>query len=249
MATRLRMGETAQRLGLSQDTVREWVRRGFLKAQRTPTGQLLFDEADVEAARRGDRLGAAAPPAAEPTFVNPAHTGEQAPAWKQLPPWQTKVEAARASLTLDDLETERKAKIRARESESQRTALAQNQAAQEEAQRQRIGAIKARVIRTVWIPAECLSAVVEAIERFALPERIPSWLSEEEQFDLVATHARKIVQEERAKAEQRRNAEYEQQRQEFAAQLAAPLELKDVQATSGPRSVAEALRRRGITDE
>ena len=244
------MGETAQRLGLSQDTVREWVRRGFLKARRTPTGQLLFDEADVEAARRGDRPGAAAPPpAGEPTLPSHADAGEQMPGWKRLPPWQTKVEAARASITLDELEAERKAKTKARENEAQRAALMQRQTAQEEAQRQRLSAIKIRVIRTVWIPAECLSEVIEAIERFAIPERIPSWLSEEEQFDLVATHARTIVQEERAKAEQRRNAEYEQQREEFAAQLAAAREPKDSPPPSSPQSVAEALRRRGITDE
>jgi len=171
------------------------------------------------------------------------------PAWKKLPPWETKVQAARASLTLEELEAERKAKAKARENEEQRAALTQRQTAQEEAQRQRLSAIKIRVIRTVWIPAECLSEVIEAIERFAVAERIPSWLSEEEQFDLVAAHARTIVQDQRAKEEQRRNAEYEQQRQEFAAQLAAPLEPKHTQAPSGPRSVAEALRRRGITDE
>lgn len=249
MSTRLRMGETAQRLGRSQDTVREWVRRGYLKARRTPTGQLLFDEEDVEAARRGDGRSTTEPTSGEPLSVDATDAGERVPAWKKLPPWETKVQAARASLTLEELEAERKAKTKARENEEQRAALTQRQTAQEEAQRQRLSAIKIRVIRTVWIPAECLSEVIEAIERFAVAERIPSWLSEEEQFDLVATHARTIVKEKRAKEEQRRNAEYEQEVQEFAAKLAAPLEPKHSQALPGPQSVAEALRRRGVTDE
>lgn len=259
MATRLRMGETAQRLGLSQDTVREWVRRGFLKARRTPTGQLLFDEADVEAARRGDRPATGPVPSTAQTAIDPMDRGVCVPTWKKLPPWETKVQAARASLTLEELEAERKARIKARESEGQRAVLAQRQAAQEEAQRQRLNAMKIRVIRSVWIPAEYRSEVVESIERFVTPERLPSWLAEWEQFDLVATHARTVVQklqtdeerrlaDERTKEEQRINAENERQRQEFAAKVAASLEPKD-SSLSSPRSVAEALRRRRITEE
>src|SRR5688500_9404509 len=114
------MGETAQRLGLSQDTVREWVRRGFLKARRTPTGQLLFDEADVEAARSGDRPAPGPAPSTTQTTTESMGLGVCVPTWKKLPPWESKVQAARASLTLEALEAERKARIKARESEGQR---------------------------------------------------------------------------------------------------------------------------------
>lgn len=260
MATRLRMGEAAQRLGLSQETVREWVRRGFLKARRTPTGHLLFDEADVDAARRGEHPSVLAPTTREAPLseVGPDEP-KQTPTWKKLPPWVTKVETARAGLTLDELEAERKDRAKERQSERQREIAAEQRAAQEKALQQRLNSVKKRVIQTVWIPSQFRSEVITSVERFATLEQLPSWLAEWEQFDLVAAHARALVQkllqeeqrafvEERTKEEKRIQAEREQQSQEFAAKFAEALKPKDPPPVPSPRSVAEALRRRGVTD-
>jgi len=260
MPSRLRMGEAAQRLGLSQDTVREWVRRGFLRAHRTPTGQLLFDAADVESARQGDQPPPTAQSAAEPAVLDLPGESKEASPWKKLPPWVTKVETARASLTVDELEAERSEKAMAREIERKRTIAAEQRADQARAELQRLNGVKKRVIQAVWIPSEYRSEVIASIERFATREQLPSWLAEWEQFNLLAAHARALVEklsdeeqqrsaDERAKEQKRLDAEYEQQRQEFAAKLATALEPKHSQTPSGPQSVAEALRRRRIIDE
>lgn len=258
MATRLRMGETAQRLGLSQDTVREWVRRGFLKARRTPTGQLLFDEVDVETARTGNSSLSAHESGTQHASADKDETIRTSP-WQKLPPWVTKVEAARACLTLDTIEAERKQRLHEREVEAQRAIAAQQRESQEKAQRQRLNGIKKRVLQTVWIPAEYNSEVIAEIERFATPEQLPAWLAESEQLDLVAGHARSLVNkyladdQERlaascAKEVQRLNTEREQLSRELFGQIADASEPGDLQGAETPRSVAEALRLRGVTD-
>lgn len=258
MASQLRMGETAQRLGLSQDTVREWVRRGFLKARRTPTGQLLFDQADVEAARTAD---SSQPPRqnAEPRL--PVDTDERIrpPSWQRLPPWVTKVEAARAGLTLDLIEAERKERLKEREAEARRAIATQQRETQQKAQRQQLNGIKKRVLNTVWIPSELNSRVIAEIERFATPEQLPAWLAEWEQFDLVAAHARNIVNkylaeeqerlaENRVKENQRLNIERERLLRELAGQKGTSSEPVVLHRDETPRSVAEALRLRRVTD-
>ncbi len=41
----LSTGETAKRIGISINTVKSWVDKGFIKyTQKTPTGRMLFDE-------------------------------------------------------------------------------------------------------------------------------------------------------------------------------------------------------------
>lgn len=256
MAARLRMGEAAQRLGLSPDTVREWVRRGFLKATRTPTGQLLFDDADVESARDGQQSAPSHRPSETPNLRD---VPGQPPTWKKLPPWVTKVEVARASLTLEELEAERKERVKARESERQRAIAAEARESQEKAQRQQLNGIKKRVIQTVWIPSQHRSEVIASIERFATAEQLPPWLAEWEQYDLVAAHARTRVQElltaeerqeaaERAKEEERLSAESRKRTEEIAAAIAPSRSLSKSRPPPNPRSVAEALRQRGITD-
>jgi len=44
---RLRLGEAAEILGVSADTVRRWTERGRLAVQRTPGGQRTVSRADV----------------------------------------------------------------------------------------------------------------------------------------------------------------------------------------------------------
>jgi len=45
----LRIGDAARRLGVSVDTLRRWDRLGTLPARRLPSGQRVYDPADLDA--------------------------------------------------------------------------------------------------------------------------------------------------------------------------------------------------------
>jgi molybdopterin-binding protein len=59
VARRLRIGEAAEMLGVSSDTVRRWIDGGRLPSERTPGGQRLVPDSAVAAlaARRRRGLG------------------------------------------------------------------------------------------------------------------------------------------------------------------------------------------------
>lgn len=44
----LRTGEVADMIGVTNPTVREYVKKGWLNCVKTPTGRLLFDIEDVK---------------------------------------------------------------------------------------------------------------------------------------------------------------------------------------------------------
>lgn len=242
------------RLGFSPETVRDRVRKGHLPASRTPTGQLAFDEEDVEALRRGEPepVEILSPP--PPPAVSRAEQRSRDPSWKEMAPWQAEVEEAQASLTLDDVETERERRLETRERERQTREHAENQSARMETQRQRIECQKKRVFQLVWIEEEYRAQLAAAIESFATPERVPGWLSDSEQYDLLAVHARGVLQKLRAEAAQlgaeaRRLAQERQREKDekFAEQMRAlfqPPKAVPPQQMLPPGSVAEALRRR-----
>jgi hypothetical protein len=253
MTAPLRIGDAAQRLGVTPDTVRDYVRKGYLAASRTPTGQLVFDEDDVEALRRGEPEPPAAPTPPTPLPAARAAERSREPAWKDLAPWQTEVEAAEASETLDEIEARRERKAEERERERRKRERGEQQSARIEAERQRIERQKKRVFQLVWIEAEYRPQVAAGIETFATPERVPGWLSDSEQYDLIATHARGILEKLRAEAREReaeaRRMAQERQREEaekFADQMRSlfPPPTPPPPSTPPPRSVAEALRRR-----
>ncbi len=50
----LQAGETARRLGVSRESVRQWAHAGRIPHQQTSTGTLLFASTDVEKLRSGD---------------------------------------------------------------------------------------------------------------------------------------------------------------------------------------------------
>ena len=45
----LKTGDVAKQLRISENTVRDYVDRGWLACTITPTGRRLFDEEDIEA--------------------------------------------------------------------------------------------------------------------------------------------------------------------------------------------------------
>jgi excisionase family DNA binding protein len=253
MTAPLRIGEAAQRLGVTPDTVRDWVRKGYLSASRTPTGQLVFDVEEVEALRRGEPQLVEAPEKEETSTPPRSDERSRSSTWKDLAPWQTEIESARASLTLDELEAERE--LRADERERARLAREREEqaSARTEAARQRIAHQKKRVFQTLWIETEYRPRVAAAIESFATLEQVPAWLSDAEQYDLIATHARAVLAKLRDETRQREadalRAETERQRiesEKFADRMRTlfPSAVPPSRSPTPPRSVADALRRR-----
>lgn len=261
MAAPLRVGDVAQRLGLSTDTIRDYVRRKILRATRSPTGQLFFHEEDVDALLRGE---VHPEPIRETPTVPEAPIPEQparvAP-WKELAPWQTEVESARASLLLDGLEAEREQRAEERERERRKREHDEQESVRLETDRLRIEKQKRIVFQLVWIEPEFRPQVAAGIEKFATTDRVPAWLSDSEQIELIATHARSILDalrkasrhlaaEELQRLRDARCAEEERQRaesQRFVDRMRAlsePPTPPPPPVIAQPRSVAEALRRR-----
>lgn len=48
----LKTSDVAREIGISPNTVREYVRRGWLNCSVTPTGMRLFDEGDVSSFKK-----------------------------------------------------------------------------------------------------------------------------------------------------------------------------------------------------
>lgn len=45
----LKIGEVAEKCGVSTGTIRDWVKKGYIKCDRTPGGMRIFREEEVEA--------------------------------------------------------------------------------------------------------------------------------------------------------------------------------------------------------
>ena len=200
----MRIGDAAQRLGISTDTVREWVRKGLLVASYTPTGQLVFDASDVEAVRSGNRRPTTALTPTSQAMAAKADERPRTPAWKELAPWQAELEAERAALALDELRAQRERRDEEREEERCKRGRIEAQTAQRAAEIRRLQQVKLEVFRLLYIDAEARAEVAAGIDAFATPEQVPGWLSHAEQFDLVAKKARQIIERVRAEERKRR---------------------------------------------
>ena len=70
MARLLSIGEAAEQLGVSDQTLRTWERKGILKAIRLPSGYRRFTQEEVERMKR--QIGLL------PAAADPAASGEKA---------------------------------------------------------------------------------------------------------------------------------------------------------------------------
>ncbi len=253
MPAPLRIGEAAQRLGVTTDTLREWVRRGHLEGTLTPTGQLVFEAEDVEAVRRGAPRDTRTPSSAPTPPARPVERPRQ-PTWKELPPWQMQVEAARAAIATDELEDERERKALQREAERRDHAQSERTRARIAAQHQRLERQKLRVFQTVFIESEHRAPVAAAIEAFVTRAHVPDWLSDVEQYELIADKVRSVLDALRDAAREREAARLEAaaERVRLAAEtvtaswyaLLPPVSSAQPAAPAAPRTVAAARRRR-----
>ena len=205
MSPSLRIGEASSRLGVSPETIREWVRIGHLQATRTPTNQLLFEEAAIEATRRGEGRPSSKHQSRTQNLDDPRPDDRpREPAWKQAAPWDVKVKQARAELDVDALEFERDERAFAREKQLAERERSEEQDALRHANGQRLENLKNKTLRVLWCPVEFRPTIVAALEQFATTQQVPGWLSNREQFDIVFSHASGVLDQLRA---DRRRAE------------------------------------------
>ncbi len=266
MTQTLRIADVCERLGVVRDTVYDYVRRGYLKPNRTPTGQYLFDPDEVEALRLGERPETDASPSTPDENVT-KEKPSRAAAWTELAPWKAKVEATRAALEVDDLEFEREERAIAREQKREALAESERQRARDDADWARIANLKRVAISSAWVPFEYRAAVVRALEQFTTPAQVPAYLNNWAQLQLLydkisavvkdlseATRERHELERRKKEDEQRKVDEQERTRaREIGERIAAavtPPKVPEKSAeaaskpVSAPRSVAEALKRR-----
>ncbi len=270
----MRIGDVCELLSVTRDTIYDYVRKGYLRAKRTPSGQLLFDREQVEAIRQGEKPSRIR--STDPSLATPKlDERPRAPTWKELAPWQVEVEAERAALDIDDREFEHDERDWIRDQKRQLRAQDERRRGQEEADYQRIAKLKQLVLAIVWIPLEHRAAVVAEVERFATPTQIPAWLPAWQQQHLVTSKANAVIAELLEQARRRKETERQAavDRQAKERQAATERQAKQLEEAynrikgstesskptvpaditpktadrSSPRTVADALRRRGVS--
>ena len=253
----LRIGEVALRLSCTPETVRTYVRRGFLRAERTPGNQMRFDVRDVDALRGG---GLPDTPAPAP-----------APVSRQGKPLQPIGPAPRAGQRLttarDDISRHGGAadELNAIEDDgwaepdiltpanAERIRRAATEA-ERAAHQRRLGTASRLVFSETFVPFEFRGAIAAAIQAFATPAQLPAWLSDAEMADVIKTHARTILVElkaEVARREEERWAGVRERIQRAVDEARAPEQPTEadekpgvprVRPASIPMSLAEARR-------
>ncbi len=128
MGRLLNISEAAERLGVTATTVRRWEAAGRISAKRTVGGQRRYEEDEVQRlATEPRRPGKRHPPkASEPEWedISGPRSSQEAgageviepkPAAYPIPPWEQRMEEARADLEVHKLQQEREDLIRQRE--------------------------------------------------------------------------------------------------------------------------------------
>jgi excisionase family DNA binding protein len=187
MSKIIRVGEAAARLKISQETLREWVRRGYLPESRTPSGQLLFSELHIEEIESGGRPVRDAN--ASPHGPTPqASLPPRLPSWKEMPPWKAAVEATRASIELDALESEREALQARRDQVCIEREQEQRNKAELDAHRSRVERLTSRVLRLFPFQERHKVRGRQAMSAFATTGNLPASLSDSEIFAALVGH-------------------------------------------------------------
>ena len=212
MSTFLRLGEAARQLGVSVDTVRRYVEEGRLPSFRTPGGQTQVRAEDVAALRglgavaprkRSDKRLVADPDSDESESPESTRLREpRRPAWQELPPWEQKRAEFKTDLEIERIKREREQL----EEEASRRAAEELEEIEEA---ERLRKLKRYGKQWCWdLTLEPI--VVRKLDRFVTTERVPPWLSDFEQKNIVQRYVMELTNRhnERQRAEsERKNAE------------------------------------------
>jgi excisionase family DNA binding protein len=181
----VRIGDAAQQLGVSVDTMRRWAEEGIIAAYRSPGGQVKFLQCDVrELLTRSDEPR---PPRRVPDIARAGHNGispDEAKAaaasrWKELPPWEQRRAEVETDIAIERLTAARERELadadRMERDEKERTS-----------EIARLTELK-KLGRMCVTMSEAVDEVIRELERYVTSEQIPTWLSKWEQTRMVQT--------------------------------------------------------------
>ena len=206
----LSVGEAAKRLGVSVDVVRSLVKRGELRAIRTGGGHRRIRDDDVERRRTTQRASRNGPQVGRSPNLERRPVAQSRPrTWLVEPDRDRHFEEDPPSF--EDLEAEGQ-----REAAKERAAAdAKAQAAAAEAERQRLEGLKKYgrdAARSSLVPTDWQARVVEDLEEFVTPKRLPSSLPLWEAQQIVKSRVDGIIKQYRDAEDQRRKQEDDQRK-------------------------------------
>ena len=238
----LSSGQVAKRLGVSVDVVRAMEARGELKGRRTPGGHRRYDPADVERARTRLRSSSIKPHPGPPV-PSQRPLRHSAPTVTSAAPGGFGVEDNLPSVEELEAEAEREAaKERAAAEAKARTAAA-------EAERQRLEGLKQYgrdMARWALLPTDWQARVVEDLEEFVMPKRVPPSLPPWQSQQIVKSRVDGIINQYRDAEDLRRKLEDGQRR---VSTLIAHGNNRAQVATMSGWDTAEAARARREVDK
>jgi excisionase family DNA binding protein len=181
----VRIGDAAQQLGVSVDTMRRWAEEGVIAAYRSPGGQVKFLQRDVRElltrtdeprpSRRTDDVARANLSGVSPDETKPS----QAPRWKDLSPWEQRRAEVETDIAIERLTAARDREL----SDADRLDREERERASEVS---RLTELK-RLGRICITTSDATDEVIRELERYVTSEQIPSWLSKWEQNRMVQT--------------------------------------------------------------
>lgn len=195
----VRIGDAAQQLGVSVDTMRRWADEGVITAYRCPGGHVKFRQRDVQELLTRRVEPARSRRAAEPDNAGADEQNDDrghearvasAPKWKELAPWEQRRAEVETELAIERLTATREQE----RAEDDRMLREDETRAAEET---RLTELK-RFGRLCCWSYDAASEVVRDLEAFVTSAQIPPWLSKWEQNNLVQQRVHVVMDRVRA---------------------------------------------------
>ena len=209
----LSIGQVAKRLGVSVDVVRSLEERGELKARRTPGGHRRYLPADVDRLNGRQRAGRSRTQSRSSRKPAPRRPSPAVEARRPAEPDYDAFDVEEDVLTMDALKAEAE-----REAAKQQAAVeAKARAAAADAEQQRLEGLKkyGRELAFYSLPAEWAARVVEDLEEFVTPKRVPSSLAPRQAQEIVGARVNNFKEQYHDEEDKRRKQEDDARRIEW----------------------------------
>ncbi len=206
----LSVGQVAKRLGVSVDVVRSWDEQGVLKSRRTPGGHRRYLPADVDRLKNRQRAGRSRTghSARKPLARRPAPSIHER---RSAEPDYDDFDVEEDVPDIEELEAEAE-----REAAKERAAAeAQTRAVAADEESQRLEGLKQygrEVARWALLPTDWLARVVEDLEEFVTPKRLPSSLPSWQAQQIVRSRVDGFITQHRDAENVRRKKEDDQRK-------------------------------------